>query len=108
LAGPLRGEDSFVRAQWAGQPFVWQIYAQHDGAHAVKLDAFLDLFLADAEIALSTQLRAAFHAWNGIAPPTRAPVPDTAWQRHCTVWRDKLLAQTDLTTQLLGFVAKTG
>ena len=24
----VRGEDSFVRAQWAGRPFVWQIYPQ--------------------------------------------------------------------------------
>ena len=104
----VRGEDSFVRAQWAGQPFVWQIYAQDDGAHTVKLDAFLNLFLAGAELALSAQLRAAFHAWNGLVPPTRAPAPDPAWQRHCAAWRDKLRAQTDLTTELLGFVAKTG
>ena len=44
----VRGEDSFVRAQWAGRPFVWQIYPQHDGAHAAKLDAFLDRCLAGA------------------------------------------------------------
>lgn len=27
----VRGEDSCVRAQWAGKPFVWHIYPQHDG-----------------------------------------------------------------------------
>ncbi len=27
----VRGEDSFVRAQWALRPFVWQIYPQTDG-----------------------------------------------------------------------------
>ena len=37
----VRGEDSFVRAQWAGKPFVWQIYPQAEQAHLVKLDAFL-------------------------------------------------------------------
>jgi hypothetical protein len=37
----VRGEDSFVRAQWAAKPFVWQIYPQAEDAHRVKLDAFL-------------------------------------------------------------------
>lgn len=37
----VRGEDSFVRAQWAGKPFVWQIYPQDNAAHRIKLDAFL-------------------------------------------------------------------
>ncbi|MCK7501685.1 MAG: elongation factor P maturation arginine rhamnosyltransferase EarP [Comamonadaceae bacterium] len=27
----VRGEDSFVRAQWAARPLVWQIYPQQDG-----------------------------------------------------------------------------
>ena len=37
----VRGEDSLVRALWAGRPFVWQLYPQDDGAHAIKLEAFL-------------------------------------------------------------------
>lgn len=37
----VRGEDSFVRAQWAARPFVWHIYPQHEAAHEAKLDAFL-------------------------------------------------------------------
>jgi Uncharacterized protein conserved in bacteria len=41
----VRGEDSFVRAQWAAKPFVWHIYPQEDSAHDRKLDAFLDLYL---------------------------------------------------------------
>jgi len=40
----VRGEDSCVRAQWAGKPFVWQIYPQHDAVHWDKLQAFLDLY----------------------------------------------------------------
>jgi uncharacterized repeat protein (TIGR03837 family) len=40
----VRGEDSFVRAIWAGHPFVWQIYKQDEEAHLVKLAAFLDLY----------------------------------------------------------------
>ena len=106
----VRGEDSFVRAQWAGKPFVWQIYAQHDGAHAAKLDAFLRLFLAGAEPAVSRQVEAAFHAWNGMAAPSslHGLAPGVAWQRHAGAWRDKLRAQTDLTSQLLGFVDERG
>ena len=40
----VRGEDSFVRAQWAARPFVWHIYPQKEGAHTRKLRAFLDLY----------------------------------------------------------------
>lgn len=29
----VRGEDSFVRAQWAGQPMLWHIYVQDENAH---------------------------------------------------------------------------
>ena len=41
----VRGEDSFVRAQWSERPFVWQIYPQAKNAHLVKLDAFLTRYL---------------------------------------------------------------
>ncbi|MFP3562266.1 elongation factor P maturation arginine rhamnosyltransferase EarP, partial [Paraburkholderia sp. SIMBA_049] len=47
----VRGEDSFVRAQWARKPFVWHIYPQADDAHLPKLDAalaHLSAGLADA------------------------------------------------------------
>jgi uncharacterized repeat protein (TIGR03837 family) len=40
----VRGEDSCVRAQWAGRPFVWQIYPQHDAVHWEKLQAFLNRY----------------------------------------------------------------
>src|SRR5207245_2065289 len=29
----VRGEDSFVRAQWAGKPFIWHIYPQDKDLH---------------------------------------------------------------------------
>lgn len=40
----VRGEDSFLRAQWANKPMIWQIYPQDDGAHLVKLEAFIALY----------------------------------------------------------------
>lgn len=100
----VRGEDSFVRAQWAGQPFVWHIYPQDDGAHAVKLDAFLDKFPA------VPGLRALWHAWNGLAPwPSQPPDPlSDAWVTPCLQWRKELLAQPDLATQLVGFALEAG
>jgi len=47
----VRGEDSFVRAQWAARPLLWHIYPQEEGAHCVKLDAWLDACACPAEIA---------------------------------------------------------
>lgn len=40
----VRGEDSWVRAVWAGKPFIWQPYWQEDNAHLLKLNAFLTSF----------------------------------------------------------------
>ena len=93
----VRGEDSFVRAQWAGKPFVWHIYPQQDGAHVAKLDAFLARFGASIEV------QGFCHAWNagGTVLPTLPGPCD--WRRQCENWRDRLFAQVDLTSQLLGF-----
>jgi uncharacterized repeat protein (TIGR03837 family) len=41
----VRGEDSLVRAQWAGKPLLWQLYPQADAAHLPKLQAFLQCYL---------------------------------------------------------------
>lgn len=102
----VRGEDSFVRAIWSGNPFVWQIYPQADGAHAAKLDAFLALYLDAADAGLAAGLRALWRAWNrlGAWPGT---LPDCAeWQAHARRWRDALLRQPDLGTSLQAFVAR--
>ncbi len=97
----VRGEDSLVRALWAGQALVWHIYPQHDNAHHGKLQAFLDWLQAPASLRQ-------FHAsWNGL---NDAPVewPDTTtlaqWTGCVEAARARLLAQDDLVTQLLGFV----
>ena len=111
----VRGEDSLVRAIWAGRPFVWQIYPQHDGAHRAKLDAFLDRFLdgvEEAEPDFAGRLRRLWRAWNGLAPwpaPAAAVWPDrSTWQAACLRWRAHLCAQPDLVTQLLAFVGRHG
>ena len=45
----VRGEDSWIRAIWAGKPFIWQPYFQEENTHMIKLNAFLDLFYANYE-----------------------------------------------------------
>lgn len=103
----VRGEDSFVRAQWAGAPFVWHIYPQHDGAHAAKLEAFLARHLREAPPALAGAVAGWMRAWNGLTPGGLPALPDLApWAAHAQRWRNGLLAQPDLTAQLLAFVAE--
>lgn len=100
----VRGEDSLVRALWAGQAFIWHIYPQDDNAHHAKLDAFLDWLNAPLS------LRMAHHAWNGMsAPETLPPITPELLQ----AWRDcvrqaqkKLQLQHDLITQLQQFAAE--
>ncbi|EHR71146.1 hypothetical protein, PP_1857 family [Burkholderiales bacterium JOSHI_001] len=102
----VRGEDSFVRAQWAGAPFVWQIYPQDDGAHVSKLQAFLDRFLAGAPARVAGPVTAVWRTWNGLAPAGLAPAlpRGRGWRTQAQAWRGQLLAQDDLVTQLLAFV----
>jgi uncharacterized repeat protein (TIGR03837 family) len=40
----VRGEDSLVRAIWAGRPLIWNIYRQEEGSHIPKLAAFLSKY----------------------------------------------------------------
>lgn len=106
----VRGEDSFVRAQWAGRPFVWHIYPQDDGAHLLKLEAFLALHLAHASPAVRTQVRAAMRDWNAATPLDAMPPPPwpglPSWSIHALQWRQELLTQVNLLTQLFRFVSE--
>jgi uncharacterized repeat protein (TIGR03837 family) len=106
----VRGEDSLVRALWAGRPFVWQLYPQSDGAHAAKLEAFLGVYLQGADPALDAALRARFRQWNGLpaAGPEHAP-PPPAWPAHAQARRAALEADQralgDLGTRLYRYAA---
>jgi uncharacterized repeat protein (TIGR03837 family) len=100
----VRGEDSLVRALWAGRPFVWQIYPQDDGAHRPKLAAFLDALDAPP------LLRNLHAQWNGLAPwrsDTALPLGDAQqWRAWAQATQQRLAQQTDLTGQLTAFVAE--
>ena len=100
----VRGEDSFVRAQWAQRPFVWHIYPQADAAHLPKLDAALGCYgaalPADARVALS----AFWHAWNA-GDASRLDWPEfwrhrAALNAHATQWPAELVALGDLAGNL--------
>ena len=75
--------------------------------HADKLAAFTDRFCRNATPDLAAHLRQTFCAWN--AGDARFPDPDhmDAWRTHCSLWAVDLQAQTDLTSQLIEFVAET-
>jgi hypothetical protein len=104
----VRGEDSLVRALWAGRPFVWHIYPQQDGAHRAKLDAFLSL--VDAPKAVQDRhLR--WNAWD--APASDGPLPlghsssvAREWQAWAAGLAPLLARQADLVTQLCAFVRR--
>ena len=95
----VRGEDSFVRAQWAAKPFVWQIYPQAEKAHRAKLDAFLSIHPA------GPQLMAFWQAWNGQGaldwPDFAASLPGL--KAPMQQWATTLAARTDLAGKLVQF-----
>ena len=97
----VRGEDSLVRALWAGAPLVWHIYPQpEDDAHHAKLGAFLDWLQAPAS------LRRFHHVWNGIEAGPLPEIDLPGWRACVQAARQRLLEQPDLGTQLIGFVAQ--
>lgn len=105
----VRGEDSLVRALWAGQAFIWQIYPQHDDAHHAKLDAFLDLLKAPPS------LRAFHYRWNADqelnaeSDKNQSKLPALAlaeWQKTVVNARSEQYQYDDLVTQLIKFTLK--
>ena len=103
----VRGEDSWVRAQWALKPFVWHIYTQDENLHHVKLRAFLQRYAFD------TGSLAAFSlCWNGAATPDESGWPGQwaslqrdlpALAAHAVLWRRQMTALGDMASNLLAF-----
>lgn len=104
----VRGEDSFVRAQWAARPFLWHIYQQEEEAHLVKLEQFLDHYLSGVPEALASWLRHFNLALNR-GEDTREwwsqwPTRCAQWQQHAQRWPETLLQDGDLVTRLVKFL----
>ena len=107
----VRGEDSFVRALWAGKPMIWHIYRQTENTHLTKLAAWL------ARTTLPTPVQEAMMAWSS---PDRAHPLETAlstallapnwaaWQKKAIEYTQKIAFLPDLATNLAHFCqAKT-
>jgi uncharacterized repeat protein (TIGR03837 family) len=102
----VRGEDSFVRAQWARRPFVWHIYPQTDAAHLPKLDAALAHYAAPLPTAARAAMDRFWHAWNGAGTPDWADfwVHREAFSQRAASWADELATLGDLASNLAQFV----
>ncbi len=123
----VRGEDSAVRALWAGRPHVWQIYRQDDGVHAEKLHAFMDRWMANWPAPLRAATTTLWAQWNALPglPTASSQMGGTqadlsvlgqlldgpmwpSWQTASRQSSLDLARQEDLATQLLAFVRSPG
>ncbi len=106
----VRGEDSWIRALWAGRPFIWQPYRQTEDTHLVKLKAFLDVFYSGCAEAAKQAAIAMHNAW------ASEQITATVWQDYLgnigavkpfTAQQTGALAsQPDLATNLVIYIEK--
>jgi uncharacterized repeat protein (TIGR03837 family) len=106
----VRGEDSWIRAIWAGKPFIWQPYLQAEDTHLIKLKAFLDVFYSDCEHKAKQAAIAIHNTW-------------VSQQVSASIWQDylsnigilktftaqqtgALASQSDLATNLVIYIEK--
>ncbi len=105
----VRGEDSFVRAQWAGKAFVWQPYVQEGGAHLVKLGAFLERYTAGMNDLAAAAAVNLFRAWNSTGHLRHAWADFLAARMEITAhtrrWSRRLAERPDLCAALVKFCA---
>lgn len=106
----VRGEDSFVRAQWAQRPFIWHIYPQDKNLHHVKLAAFLQRYAADID-----SLARLSRCWNGaaVAADEDAPMWSALWSQfhddlpqldhRSAEWQKEMTTNGNLASNLLQF-----
>ena len=104
----VRGEDSWIRAIWAGKPFIWQPYFQTENTHMKKLDAFLEVFYGHSD---AKQVACEAHRyWSA------GHMPETAWnhflnalpalRHHARQQAQQLAKQADLASKLVIFCNK--
>lgn len=104
----VRGEDSFVRAQLAGKPFVWQIYPTQDQAHARKLADFYKCYSVGLSVPCRSALWRCWASWNELDGHADFL---TSWndlqihwaelQGHAIRWRDHLFQGPELVKEIL-------
>ena len=105
----VRGEDSFVRAQWAARPLVWHAYPQTENAHRLKLDAFLARYGAALPPDPAAALGSLAIAWNGEGDAGAAwhqfAAALPALRTHAESWAEALAVQSGLAEGLIKFCA---
>lgn len=103
----VRGEDSFVRAQWAGRPLLWHIYQQDEDIHLDKLEAFLALYTKELSEPAREAISGLWHSWNAGETmsdhwlATRKHWPEL--QKHAEAWCLEQALQDDLAAALVQF-----
>ena len=103
----VRGEDSFVRAQWAGRPMLWHIYQQDEDIHLDKLDAFLALYTKGLSPAAANAMNGLWQAWSAGQPigdqwlSARKHWPEL--QENAEAWCLEQGLQADLAAALVQF-----
>lgn len=101
----IRGEDSFVRAQWAAKPFIWHIYPQDEDIHMIKLDAFLQHYLEGLNPKLQSSITEFWHQWNqgeNCDKSWNTCLADLKnWQKHSQDWCQDLNLLGDLASNLV-------
>lgn len=106
----VRGEDSWVRAQWAQRPFIWHIYPQDENLHHKKLAAFLGRYAGSlpalSMFSLGWNGASAIGDWAGAWRMLREELPQVA--ARAAPWTQEMLAHGDLATQLLDFACELG
>lgn len=99
----VRGEDSWVRALWSAQPFIWQTYPQDEKLHLIKMSAFLDKY----EAKQTDILREFHHAWldgeinTAMWNKLISALP--ALKKHAISQTQKFEQQADLAAKLVVF-----
>lgn len=103
----VRGEDSFVRAQWAGRPLLWHIYPQQENAHLLKLNAFIKLYNQELSSAAGNALRVLWRGWNSDGDmqagwqATLEVLPELT--EHAEAWCQHLATQINISAALVNF-----
>ncbi|UVL00259.1 elongation factor P maturation arginine rhamnosyltransferase EarP [Pseudomonas sp. B21-048] len=103
----VRGEDSFVRAQWAGRPLLWHIYRQDEDIHLDKLDAFLALYTQGLSEPAREAISGLWRRWNAGETmtdhwkSTRKHWPEL--EKHAETWCLEQALQADLAAALVQF-----
>ena len=99
----VRGEDSWIRALWSAQPFIWQTYPQDEKLHLKKLGAFLDEY----EVKQNDVLSQFHHAWldTEITPKLWSNLTTAlpALKQHAEFQTQKFEQQADLAAKLVFF-----